>query len=131
MNDILAQILAGLIGAGLGATSAIALFRSKLDVHSKSLETFIAQRIEDRENDRRENDRMRQEFINLCTNANQARERELHFIQREVSDFRSRVTESDRRQRAILDIVSDIARKHGVARRLTDPDHFSEESHNG
>lgn len=130
MNEILAQIIAGLVGAALGAASAIALFRSKLDVQSQALQNFIAQRAEDRENDRRENDRLRQEFRDLCTNANAARERELHFIQREVSDFRVRIVESDRRQRAILDIVSDIARKHGVARRLTDPDHF-EDQNNG
>src|SRR5438105_13045160 len=98
MNEVIAQILAGLIGAALGSTSAISLFRSKLDIHSKSLEDFVKQRAEDRDNDRRENERMRQEFRDLCTNANQARERELHFIQREVADFRSRIAESDRRQ---------------------------------
>jgi E3 ubiquitin-protein ligase DOA10 len=128
MNEFLAQIIAGIVGAALGAASAIALFRSRLDTHSQALETFSKQRTEDRETDRRENDRMRIEFRDLCTNQNNERARELQFIQREVADFRNQIASTDRRQRAILDIVSAIARKHGVNHRLTDIDHYGEEN---
>lgn len=128
MNEFLAQIIAGIVGAALGAASAIALFRSRLDTHSQALETFSKQRTEDRETDRRENDRMRIEFRDLCTNQNSERARELQFIQREVADFRNQIASTDRRQRAILDIVSAIARKHGVNHRLTDIDHYGEEN---
>lgn len=126
MNEILSQIIAGLVGAAIGAGSTIALFRSKLDQHSAALETFSEQRREDRDQDRRENERLRQEFRDLCTNQNNARERELEFIRREVADFRLQIASSDRRQRAILEMVGAIARKQGVHHRITDLEHWEE-----
>jgi hypothetical protein len=131
ISTIFAAIVSAIVGSFVGSLITIAVFRSKLDSQAEALNRFISQRIEDRENDRRENDRNRQEFRDLCHQTNVARERELEFIRREVSDFRNYIAATDRRQRFIMDLVTAIARKQGINHRITDGLEFNGDDKNG
>lgn len=130
MNEIGTQILAAIVSAAVGSLITIATFRSKLDSHTSALATFVDQRKEDRDTDRRETERLRQEFRDLCTTQNAARERELEFIRGEVRDFRTQIAASDRRQKYVMDVVTAIARKQGVHHRITDGLEFGVEDDN-
>lgn len=117
---ILAAIISAGIGGFLGSLITIAKFGSKIELQAQSINQIEKARQQDRENDRRENERMREEFRSICADTNKAREKELEFIRREIGDFRSFINASDRRQRLILDLTVDIARKNGVTHRVTD-----------
>jgi ATPase subunit of ABC transporter with duplicated ATPase domains len=121
MNEIVSQVLAAIVSAAIGSLITISVFRSKLDSHTQALATFVNQRAEDRQQDLRENERLRQEFRDLCNGQANQRNQELEFIRRQVDDFRREMTASERRQRYVMDVVTAMARKQGIHHRITDP----------
>jgi CHASE1-domain containing sensor protein len=121
MNEMVATIIAAItsaiVGGFVGSLITIAKFGSKIDSQAMALQAFVTQRAEDRSNELRENERIRQEFREFCSSQNQQRERELEYIRREFRDFRN---VADRRQRYIMDMVTAIAAKAGITHRITD-----------
>jgi hypothetical protein len=114
---VLAAIISAIVGGFFGSLLTIAKFGSKIDLQAQSLNNFVNQRIEDRQNEQRENAKLREEFREFCAGQNTQRERELEFIRREFRDFRNI---ADRRQRYIMDVVTAIAAKEGITHRITD-----------
>ena len=117
LATLLAAIVSATVGGFVGSLITIAKFGSKIDAQAASLDGFVRQRGEDRANELRENERLRADFRDFCSNQNQQRERELEFIRREFTSFRN---VSDRRQRYMMELITAIARKEGITHRITD-----------
>lgn len=132
MDQILATVLAAIIsatvGGFVGSLITIARFGAKMEAQATALQSFVNQRAEDRETERRENERLRQDFRDFCANQNTQRERELEFIRREFTSFRNI---SDRRQRYMMDLITAIARKEGITHRITDGFNSGDDDDNG